>query len=115
MHKVNDTIVHLGDLADLVKGTEGAPLADRRVHNLYISAATLRSVMGLTQRGPKNKDENIERAYRFIDQSSDEPIDYGAAVGIGPGIAQELNEVMLGGVGYYCCTLPHGGIGRSTP
>jgi hypothetical protein len=39
------------------------------VRVLLVNASTLRSLMGLTQRGNKNKAENIARAYEFIDRA----------------------------------------------
>jgi hypothetical protein len=47
---------------------EGSFLADNfgQIYILYVNASTLRSLMKLTQRGPKNKAENIARAYDFI-------------------------------------------------
>lgn len=37
-----------------------------QIRILYVNASTLRSMMKLTMRGPKNKAENIVRAYDFI-------------------------------------------------
>ena len=39
-----------------------------QVHILSINASSLRSALGLTMRGAKNKVENIARAYDFIDK-----------------------------------------------
>lgn len=49
---------------------EGSSLSDNfgQIRILYINASTLRSLMHLTMRGPKNKAENIARAYDFIDR-----------------------------------------------
>jgi hypothetical protein len=41
-----------------------------QIRILYINASTLRSLMKLTQRGPKNKAENIARAYDFISKET---------------------------------------------
>lgn len=40
-----------------------------QIRILYVNASTLRSLMKLTQRGAKNKAENIARAYDFISKS----------------------------------------------
>jgi hypothetical protein len=40
-----------------------------RVHLLHINANTLRSLMGLTKRGPKNKSENKTKAYEFVEKT----------------------------------------------
>jgi len=41
-----------------------------QIRILYVNASTLRSLMKLTQRGPKNKSENIARAYDFISKET---------------------------------------------
>lgn len=40
-----------------------------QIRILYVNASTLRSLMKLTMRGPKNKAENIARAYDFISKT----------------------------------------------
>ncbi len=40
-----------------------------QIRILYVNASTLRSLMKLTQRGAKNKAENIARAYDFISKA----------------------------------------------
>jgi hypothetical protein len=61
---------------------------------LLVNASTLRSLMGLTQRGAKNKVENIERAYQFIDRQRFPELDSDACDG-----------VLLAMVGRHVCSI----------
>ncbi len=60
---------------------EGLPDAFGRVHIQFTNASTLRRLMGLTQRGNKNKKENVERAYSFLDKGSYPNLDTDACDG----------------------------------
>lgn len=53
-----------------------------KVHVEFTNAATLRRLMGLVQRGNKNKKENIERAYTFLDKGSYPALDSDACDGV---------------------------------
>ncbi len=64
---------------------------------LHINAATLRSVMALTQRGRKNKKENIERAYSFVSRSEWPSLD-----------TDSCDAVLLAQVGIYVAKLLEG-------
>jgi hypothetical protein len=44
-------------------------MAFGEVRILLVNASTNRSIMGLTQRGNKNKGENIAKAYEFVDKT----------------------------------------------
>lgn len=63
---------YLSSLQDLIKLTlfEGSDLYTKlnKIQMLMVNAATLRSLMGLTQKGSKNKLENVARAYDFLDK-----------------------------------------------
>jgi hypothetical protein len=67
---MNDYLVALNRIIHLVffeNGTaNNSPVQFGQVRIMYTNAATLRSLMGLTSRGAKNKAENIIRAYDFI-------------------------------------------------
>jgi len=67
---MNDYLVALNRIIHLVffeNGTATNSLVQfGQVRIMYTNAATLRSLMGLTSRGAKNKAENITRAYDFI-------------------------------------------------
>jgi hypothetical protein len=70
----NDFLITISRILHLVMfeaaGQVGVPFPDYfgRVHVQLTNAATLRRLMGLTQRGNKNKKENVARAYNFLDQ-----------------------------------------------
>lgn len=61
---------------------EGLPDAFGRVQIQFTNASTLRRLMGLTQRGNKNKKENVERAYSFLDKGSYPNLDTDACDGV---------------------------------
>jgi len=67
---MNDFLVALNRIIHLVF-FENSQVTDRfkTARVLATNAATLRSVMGLSRTGRKNKAENILRAYDFIDKS----------------------------------------------
>jgi len=66
----NDYLVALNRIIHLIFFEDGE-LAEMfgDIRFLITNAATLRSLMGLTQKGSKNKAENILKAYEFIDHS----------------------------------------------
>jgi hypothetical protein len=66
----NDFLSSINRIISSVLLTRGSAVLRREVHNLYINASTLRSFMGLTMRGAKNKVENIAKAYTLIDRAS---------------------------------------------
>jgi len=73
---MNDFLVALNRIIHVVLFDAGCSggisLADRfgEIRILTTNASTLRSLMGLKQRGAKNKKENIEKAYAYVDQSA---------------------------------------------
>ena len=67
------------------------------INNLYINASTLRSFMGLKQRGAKNKTENIAKAFTFIDKDRFVKLDTDAC-----------DAVLMAQVGHYAASLVSG-------
>lgn len=68
-----------------------------KVHVEFTNAATLRRLMGLTQRGNKNKKENVERAYTFLDKGSYPALDTDACDGVLMAMmARYVSAIMLG-------------------
>ncbi len=65
----NDFLVGLNRILHVILFEDGS-LADSfgDIRILTPNASTLRSLMGLKQRGAANKRENIEKAYTFVDQ-----------------------------------------------
>ena len=67
---------------------------------LLTNASTLRSLMGLTQRGPKNKTENIIRAYTFIGKAEYPELDTDSCDAVLLGMmGRHTASIMLGCVG----------------
>lgn len=67
----NDFLVALNRILHVIFFEDGT-LADKfgEIRILTTNASTLRSLMGLKQRGAKNKAENIEKAYTFCDKQT---------------------------------------------
>jgi hypothetical protein len=66
---MNDFLVALNRIIHLVFFETNLWERFATVRVLTTNAATLRSLMGLTKTGAKNKGENIRRAYEFIDKT----------------------------------------------
>jgi len=66
----NDYLWSVNRIINLIMFEDG-DVAKRfaEVRILLVNASTNRSIMGLTQRGNKNKGENILKAYEFIDRA----------------------------------------------
>lgn len=62
----NDFLTTINRIVCTVLLGPGSPLTGHAVKNLYINASTLRSYMGLTQRGSANKKENRDRAWEYV-------------------------------------------------
>jgi hypothetical protein len=61
------------------------------------NAATMRSLMGLTMRGAKNKKENIEKAYTFLDRDRYPNLDTDACDGVLMAVmARHVASLLLG-------------------
>jgi hypothetical protein len=67
---MDDFLVALNRILHLVLLDGVLPSYFSSVQVLTTNASTLRSLMKLTQRGNKNKGENIQRAYDFINKAS---------------------------------------------
>ena len=67
---MNDFLVALNRIIHLVFFETNLWKCFASVRVLTTNAATLRSLMGLTRTGAKNKAENINRAYEFIDRNT---------------------------------------------
>jgi len=67
----NDFLVGLNRILHVILFEDGT-LAESfgEIHILTPNASTLRSLMGLKQRGATNKKENIEKAYTFVDRAT---------------------------------------------
>ena len=67
----NDFLTSLSRVVHAVLFTENSLFMHARSfpYLLSVNASTLRSLMGLIQRGAKNKKENIVKAYEFMDKS----------------------------------------------
>jgi hypothetical protein len=82
---------------------DGFPDSFGSVQVQFTNAATLRRLMGLTQRGDKNKRENVQRAYTFLDPHSYPNLDTDACDGVLMGMmARYASAIMLG----YPSTIP---------
>ena len=64
------------------------------IYTLLVNASTLRNMMHLTQRGVKNKKENIARAYDFLKKDEFPEVDSDAC-----------DAVLLAMVGRYVCSI----------
>ncbi len=66
---MNDFLVALNRILHVIFFEDGS-LAEMfgEIRILTTNASTLRSLMGLKQRGAKNKVEHIEKAYKFVDK-----------------------------------------------
>jgi hypothetical protein len=65
----NDYLWSVNRIINLIMFEDGAVAAAfGEVRILLVNASTLRSLMGLTQKGNTNKTENITKAYEFIDK-----------------------------------------------
>jgi hypothetical protein len=78
----NDYLSSVRRLVDSVFFSSDSPLLSYPLHVLSINASTLRSIMGLVQRGAKNKKENIVKSFEFIDSSKYPEIDSDACDGV---------------------------------
>ena len=99
----NDFLSSINRIISSVLLTRGSSIASREVHNLYINASTLRSFMGLTMRGAKNKVENIAKAYTLIDRASFPSLD-----------TDSCDAVLMAVVGCYAAQIL-GGHGEHIP
>lgn len=67
----NDFLITISRILHLVLFEAGSPMHQfARKHVQMTNASTLRRLMGLVQKGNKNKKENVARAYSFLDQDS---------------------------------------------
>ncbi len=100
---MNDFLVALNRIIHLVffEGDFHKRFAAVRV--LSTNAATLRSLMGLTMRGAKNKKENILRAYSFVDRATWPSLD-----------TDSCDAVLLSIMGHYAATIMLG-LGDNVP
>ena len=64
----NDYLSSVRRLVDSVFLASDSPLIKSPLYFLSINASTLRSIMGLVQRGAGNKKENINKSLEFIDK-----------------------------------------------
>lgn len=64
----NDYLSSVRRLVDSVFFSSDSPIINYPLYLLSINASTLRSIMGLVQRGVKNKKENINKSFEFIDK-----------------------------------------------
>jgi len=71
----NDYLSSVRRLVDSVFFTSNSPLIVPPLYLLSINASTLRSIMGLYQRGAGNKKENINKSLEFIDKGKFPEID----------------------------------------
>lgn len=71
-----------------------------RVHVQLTNAATLRRLMGLTQRGSSNKKENVAKAYTFLDQGSYPNLDTDACDAVLMGMMARYSAAILMGHPY---------------
>lgn len=91
----NDFLVALNRIFHSVVFEDDSLLrAFGEVRILTINASTLRSLMGLTQRGAKNKKENIERAYSFLNRNEYPQLD-----------SDSCDAVMLAMMGRYVASI----------
>jgi len=66
----NDYLWSVNRIINLIMFEDGEVAASfGEVRILLVNASTLRSLMGLTQKGNTNKTENIAKAYEFIDKT----------------------------------------------
>jgi len=79
---MNDFLTSLNRLVTSILFQEDSILYDYEVYTLSVNASTLRSAMGLVQRGSGNKKENIERAYNFISRDMFPGLDSDACDGV---------------------------------
>jgi len=94
----NDYLVALNRIISLIFFEDGE-LAEMfgDIRFLITNASTLRSLMGLTQRGSQNKGENILKAYEFIDKSRYPQLDSDACDAVLLAMmARHAASVMLG-------------------
>ena len=94
----NDYLVALNRIISLIFFEDGE-LASLfgDVRFLITNASTLRSLMGLTQRGNQNKGENILKAYEFIDKAKYPQLDSDACDAVLLAMmARHAASVMLG-------------------
>ena len=71
----NDYLSSVRRLVDSVFFSSDSPLLKSPIYLLSINASTLRSIMGLVQRGAGNKKENIFKSFEFIDKTCFPEID----------------------------------------
>lgn len=71
----NDYLSSVRRLVDSVLFSSDSSLIEHPLYLLNINASTLRSIMGLYQKGAKNKKENINRSLDFINKSQFPEVD----------------------------------------
>jgi hypothetical protein len=94
----NDFLVSLNRIINLILFEDGV-LAERfaEIRIMLTNAATMRSLMKLTQRGNKNKAENVQRAYDFIDRARFPELDTDACDAVLMAMmARHAASIMLG-------------------
>lgn len=94
----NDYLWSVNRIINLILFEDGE-IAQRfaEVRILLVNASTNRSIMGLTQRGNKNKGENITKAYTFIDRAKFPELDTESCDGVLMAIwGRYAASVMLG-------------------
>jgi len=94
----NDFLVTLSRILHVVLTEGSMPLIFfPDVYFQMTNASTLRSLMGLTQRGVKNKKENIQKAYTFIKESEFPSLDSDACDAVLMAVmGREAATILLG-------------------
>ena len=96
---MNDFLVALNRIIHLVFFETDLWQRFATVRVLTTNAATLRSLMGLTKTGAKNKGENIARAYDFIDKTAYPKLDTDACDAVLLGMmARHTASILMGHV-----------------
>lgn len=100
----NDFLISISRILHLVLLEENGPAHSfARVNVQLTNAATLRRLMGLTQRGSSNKKENVAKAYTFLDQGSYPNLDTDACDAVLMGMMARYSAAILMG---YPNTIP---------
>lgn len=100
----NDFLITISRILHLVffaadRIGEETPFPDYfgRVHVQMTNASTLRRLMGLVQRGAKNKKENVAKAFTFLDQGSFPNLDTDACDAVLMGMMARYSAAILMG------------------
>lgn len=96
----NDFLTSLNRIVHSVFFAEHSPFTNVPLRILSVNASTLRSVMGLTKTGPKNKSENITRAYDFVQREQFPQLDSDSCDAVLLGMmGRHTASIMLGCAG----------------